>query len=421
MTVDKFIKKPDGSYQKGCIECCTKRNTSYNNSKNKRLVDNSNNESIQNGVCICCTKCNKNLTVDKFTKNQDGTYQKRCIECNIKCRELLNNIISSESKDGYITCTRCTKNLSVDKFVKKRNGDYQKRCIECNEKDKKCMKLCTVESCDNHAQKSGVCVRHGYLPPRCTSETCNNKAQKSGLCRKHGAPVQKCSSDGCDNDSKAGGVCVKHGSPVIKCSVESCTHNSQKGGVCNTHGANVGKCHNCKDWIDAQYGNPKYGGYCTRCFQYLFPDDPLTLNIRRKTKEIIVRDFINATFGGFIHDKPIHMQGCDCTSRRRVDHRKLIGNTMLCIETDEYQHRSYKKNDENVRYNDLYMMHNGKWIFIRFNPDEYKVNNVKTNGELEMRLPVLKNEIERHILRIEKEKNKDFLEIHHLYYDEFEI
>ena len=45
--------------------------------------------------------------------------------------------------------------------------------------------------------------------------------------------------------------------------------------------------------------------------------------------------FINSKFEGFQHDKPIWTESCDCTIRRRIDHRKLIGNTLLVIETDD--------------------------------------------------------------------------------------
>ena len=52
----------------------------------------------------------------------------------------------------------------------------------------------------------------------------------------------------------------------------------------------------------------------------------------------MVRDRINQEFEGFYHDKPLWTNDCDCTHRRRIDHRKLIGNTLLAIETDENQH-----------------------------------------------------------------------------------
>jgi hypothetical protein len=166
-------------------------------------------------------------------------------------------------------------------------------------------------------------------------------------------------------------------------------------------------------------GNPKYKGYCSSCYQNLFPIDPLTFQIRSKTKEIAVRDFINANFAGFQHDKPLWTGNCECNHRRRIDHRKLIGNTLLCIETDENQHKSYDANDEEVRYDDLFMLHGGKFVYIRFNPDKFKDKNGKSvNPMLYTRLPVLKEEIEKQMKRIEKEENVELLEIIKLYYNE---
>ena len=165
--------------------------------------------------------------------------------------------------------------------------------------------------------------------------------------------------------------------------------------------------------------NPKYKGYCSSCYQQLFPNDPLTLQSRSKTKEIAVRDFINLNFEGFHHDISLWTGNCDCTHRRRIDHRKLIGNTLLCIETDENQHKGYDKDKEEIRYDDLFMLHGGKFIFIRFNPDKFKNKEGKSsNPMLYTRLPILKDEIEKQIKRIENDENKELLEIEKLYYDE---
>ena len=166
-------------------------------------------------------------------------------------------------------------------------------------------------------------------------------------------------------------------------------------------------------------GNPKYKGHCSSCYQKLFPTDPLTFQIHSKTKEIAVRDFINTNFEGFHHDKPLWTGNCDCTHRRRIDHRKLIGNTLLCIETDENQHKNYDKKDEEIRYDDVFMLHGGKFIYIRFNPDKFKGKSGKyVNPMLYTRLPVLKEEIEKQIKRIENEENSELLEIIKLYYNE---
>ena len=172
-----------------------------------------------------------------------------------------------------------------------------------------------------------------------------------------------------------------------------------------------------RKFICTQRENKKYKGYCCNCYAYHFPNDPLTFQIRAKTKEIAVRDYINANFEGFHHDKPLWISECECIHRRRIDHRKLIGNTLLCIETDENQHKYYDKNNEKVRYDDLMMIHGGKFIFIRFNPDKYKQNNKNVNPIISTRLVKIQDEINKQIKRIENEENTEILEEIFMYYD----
>jgi hypothetical protein len=103
---------------------------------------------------------------------------------------------------------------------------------------------------------------------------------------------------------------------------------------------------------------------------------------------------------------------CDCTHKRRVDHRKLVGNTILAVETDEFSHRGYDEKDEEIRYDDLYMIHSGKWIYIRFNPDPSR----SCDTDLEDRISVLLDTIEEQIRRTEEERNEDLVEIIKLFY-----
>jgi hypothetical protein len=166
-------------------------------------------------------------------------------------------------------------------------------------------------------------------------------------------------------------------------------------------------------------GNPYYKGFCTHCFAHLFPDHPKTANIQKKSKELKVVHHISSKYKGFLHDKPLYvnLQGGCCPSKRRIDLRKLIGNTLLCIEIDENQHREYCPKDEETRYDDLFMDFSGKYIFIRFNPDSYMDDKKKRNPKFNTRMNILEKEIEKHILRIEQEENKELLEIHHLFFN----
>ena len=162
------------------------------------------------------------------------------------------------------------------------------------------------------------------------------------------------------------------------------------------------------------YNNKKHDGYCTHCFKNLFPDDPRTKSIYSKSKELLVKQFLSENHNGFIHDKVLETIHCDCSHRRRIDFRMLINNTLLCIEVDENQHSSYI-NDE-IRYNDLYMTFSGKFVFIRFNPDNYRIDGELKKTKMETRLNALSKEIIKHITRIEQEENTELLEIHKLFY-----
>lgn len=170
-------------------------------------------------------------------------------------------------------------------------------------------------------------------------------------------------------------------------------------------------------------GNKNYNGYCTHCFANLFPDHPKTQQIRMKSKELQVVSYISSKYDGFIHDKALYvdLEGGCCATRRRIDLRKLINNTLLCIEIDENQHKKYLKQDERNRYDDLFMDFSGKYIFIRYNPDIYKEGGKRKNPHFDTRMETLTREIDKHIQRIENGDNNDLLEIHHLYYNDIQV
>ena len=105
---------------------------------------------------------------------------------------------------------------------------------------------------------------------------------------------------------------------------------------------------------------------------------------------------------------------------------------MLAIETDEHQHWSYDAEDEENRYEDVFVgAYSGKWIFIRFNPDAYTDSKGKKrkgmfdskgqqNGyEVKRRKNILIDEIGKQIKRITSNENTEFLEIMKLFYDGF--
>jgi hypothetical protein len=296
-----------------------------------------------------------------------------------------------------------------------------KRCIEpgCTKsaigKTDKCKahgggKRCIEPGCQASAiGKTDKCVAHGG-GKRCIEPGCQASAQgKTDKCKRHGGG-KRCIEPGCQASAREKtDKCKRHGGGK-RCSEPGCQASAQgKTDKCKAHGGGA-RCPNCIDWIDSRSGSSKYNGYCATCFKRIFPDDERSKVIYLHTKEIMVRNAINSNFEGFVHDKPLYTGNCDCTHRRRIDHRKLIGNTILAIETDEFGHRSYDPKDEEIRYDDLYMIHSGKWIFIRFNPDD-NISKV----DIDDKIDVLIDKIKECISRIQNEENLELLKIYKLY------
>ena len=301
-------------------------------------------------------------------------------------------------------CKECPKNSSFG-YNKPEYCKLHKKEDMTNIKDKRCKE----QECNKFAKdKTGFCISHGG-GNRCKEDGCKNgSVWKTDFCISHGGG-KRCKEERCERIARdKTDFCRKHGGGNI-CKENGCENGSLGNtDFCAKHGGGK-RCPNCIDWIDSRLGSSKYDGYCATCFKVLFPDDERSKVVYRHTKEIRVRNEINSHFEGFIHNKPLYTGNCDCTHRRRIDHRKLIGNTILAIETDEFAHSGYDPLDEEIRYDDLYMIHSGKWIFIRFNPDGGKV-------DLEDKLKVLIREIEEQIRRIENEENEGLLEIVKLYY-----
>ena len=269
---------------------------------------------------------------------------------------------------------------------------------------------CVELGCGNSASYgSDKCITHGG-GKRCIELGCGNSAVGGyDKCIAHGGG-KRCVELGCDKSARGRtDKCAAHGGGR-RCVELGCGKGAAGGtDKCFAHGGGA-RCPNCIDWIDSRGGSPEYDGYCATCFKRLFPNDPRSKKRYNHTKELMVRNHINEHFHGFIHDTPLYTGNCDCSHRRRIDHRKLIGNTILAIETDEFGHRGYDAKDEDIRYDDVYMIHSGKWIFIRFNPDT-NVSKIDVSDKLDKLIETM-NEC---ITRIEQEENRELVEIIKLY------
>jgi hypothetical protein len=155
-------------------------------------------------------------------------------------------------------------------------------------------------------------------------------------------------------------------------------------------------------------GNPDYDNYCATCFKFLFPEDPRTKAYG--FKELQTKTFIDKHFQKFCHNKLIATaHPCDCTKRRFIDHRRCIGNTLICVETDERAHQGYSVQDETDRYHDVIMDWGGKLVFIRFNPDGKGFSMDEKHARLAA-------EINEQVRRVEAEENTELCERVYLFY-----
>ena len=334
--------------------------------------------------------------IEKCKRHGGG---KRCIEpdCLVSARGKSDKCIFH---GGGIPCIEpdCNKSARAKSDKCKRHGGG-KRCIEPN---------CLVSAVDN-TDNPDKCKRHGG-GKRCIEPNCLASARgNTNKCVTHGGG-KRCIEPNCLASAQGkSDKCIRHGGGK-RCIEPNCLASARgNNNKCIRHGGGT-RCPNCITWPDSRGGCIQYDGYCATCFKRCFPDDERSKVIYVHNKEIMVRNCINEKFDGFIHDKPLYTGGCDCTHRRRIDHRKLIGNTILAIETDEFGHRGYDKTDEEIRYDDLYMIHSGKWIFIRFNPDT-NVSKIDLNDKLDKLVETINICVDR----IECEENTELVEIIKLY------
>jgi EsV-like protein len=335
-------------------------------------------------IIIYLIKKNALYCINCKTDDMNETHAKRCIKCKttIACYNYPNEI-----KPKY--CYTCAKYISIDMIDIK-----NKKCIKCNniqasfnyENEKQAL------YCENCASENMINIKS----KKCI--ICNNKqASFNFLNETKPLYCSNCKFDDMINIREI----YKH------CKTELCTTIAK---------------------------NPKYKGYCTRCFMFNYPNKPITRNY--KIKENHVTNYIKEEFKdiNLIFDQTIL---CGC-SKRRPDIFIDLFNYCIIIEVDENQHKS-KEYEENNRNYEIYEdLANRPLIFIRFNPDSYKNNTskevrlnkkvkscfkiCKTTGiqiidnkkDFNVRLEKLKETINYHL----KNVPIDIITIHKLYYDE---
>jgi hypothetical protein len=382
----------------------------------------------------CCASCKKdgmiNLTLDLCPCGKSAAFGFKgdkkpsyCLTCK---KDEMENIVTKKCKCGKAIPSfglkadkkaTCCVNCKVDGMINViakvcKCGKSQPWYGLKTDKNATCCVKCKTEDMVDIVSKKCKC---GSAQP-----SFGNKDDIKATC------CAKCKDDTMENIKAKMCKCGKS-QPyfgLITDKTASCCVNCKSDGMIDIYSK---KCNGIIKYEDKgpmkcpydSRAKKKYSYYCTKCFEYNFPDDPRTATIRSRTEETIVKSFLEEHYKEFIHNKALWTDQADCTCRRRIDFRTLIDNTLLCIEVDENQHKYYDENDKVTRYDELMLTQGAKMIFIRFNPHMYiDSDGRRKNPEMATRLIALKNEIDIQKRRIHDEENKELLEVFLLFFDE---
>lgn len=141
--------------------------------------------------------------------------------------------------------------------------------------------------------------------------------------------------------------------------------------------SNSDENHNDKDFDACDRCNKSFSesfeGYCEKCFNHLFPD--INSNKNMTKEKMVVRTII----GKFNKLKWMHNRGIKKGgSGRRPDLIAKLSKHRVVVEVDEYGHRQYKRDSEEIRTMLISKdINHERCVFIRFNPDNYCNSNGK--------------------------------------------
>ncbi len=127
--------------------------------------------------------------------------------------------------------------------------------------------------------------------------------------------------------------------------------------------------------------------------------------------------------GVFIHNRQLRLPDAHCKAHnRRVDFQTTIKGEfttyLVVTEIDENQHKYYDPNDEIERINQIFEDLGMKMVFIRFNPDGYKIGSVRKRTPMEKRYQALKAKYEEVKIQARSSGFPDYYTEIKLFYDQ---
>lgn len=399
-TVCAKHKKPGMIYKKklpkGCLEPgCSIHRPAFNYEGEKK------------GIYCVAHKLDKMINV--LVKPES-----KCVECKVKSPTF-------GLPDGKAThCGKCRTKLKLDLVDLVSN-------------------LCDVDGCQTNATRGFP----GEKPTKCKKH-----AQMNMIDVKN----KKCQHPGCDKQPTYGldkcTHCIEHKTDEmvdIKHDTEHCSEPDCKTRA--TYGFIGEKASRCKEHIEDgmvdtvskmcitcnmiqpvyNYKNVKPPLYCNNCklhgmvnimcsncascgLFYVKSKDGLCSycnpDAHHQTREATVVDFLRSKGLSFIHNKSV---GKVCGSYR-PDIKIDCLTHLVIVEVDEDQHAQYDDSCEIARMLNIYQAEGLPCVFLRYNPDQFKIGNEKRAHivKQQVRLEILYKEIQKWVMRVPNSNIKVF-------------
>ena len=179
---------------------------------------------------------------------------------------------------------------------------------------------------------------------------------------------------------------------------------------------------------DIVSANARYDNHCYGCYSFKYPNDPRVRNF--KTKEQAIMSEIAKAYPEIILDKMIS-GGC---SRKRPDGLIELNTHVIIVEVDEHQHKGYDTTCNNRRTMTISQdLAHRPIVFIRVNPDKYKVNGkvvnsaftlTKKTGQLTVRPKILQQRVNSVLSAIDYHRKtvpERTVTVETLYFDEYDL
>ena len=269
--------------------------------------------------------------------------------------------------------------------------------------------------CDNHKEIGMVNVKSKL----CQYDKCQTRAtfgyinQTATHCARHKLPLMftkrkvECQEEGCEEISEYGieepTHCYLHQKENEICLLgQTCKNCNRENELCN------------KDQI---------------CLTYCRPTE-LSVTAKKiiKKKEALVLSYLDKNIKTDIKSIDDRIIDTSCV-KRRPDRVYDCGSYFLIVEVDENQHKSYSNGCSfDVKTQELRRMvqiHEAlssgmiPVIFLRFNPDNYKVGGTLQKINMQKRLDILSKWV-THCLNLKEDPEQPSIRIKHLFYDEYQ-